>query len=76
MMPVWRFLAAKKVALEARAGDADHARPPSGNARPRRIDSVDFDCSSAIEYVAGQRYRWSILSPVVETIKMQICYTA
>ena len=69
MMTLWRFLAAKKVAVEARAGDAaDRARPPSGNARPRRIGSVDFDCSSAVEYVAGQTHRLSTLPPVVETI--------
>jgi len=57
MMTLWRFLAAKKVALEARAGDAaDRARPPSGNARPRPIVSVDFDRSdpSAVDRVASE----------------------
>ena len=54
-MTLWRFLAAKKVAVEARAGDAaDRARPPSGNARPRRIASVDFDCSSTGDGVASR----------------------
>jgi hypothetical protein len=42
MMTVWRFLAAKKVAVELVTPIAPD-RPPVMLVRPRRIVSVDFD---------------------------------